>query len=88
MSKMEENSDFKLSIETILKGMKGIAKAKLRIDEATEQKFNNRKEICLGCDKLVKKKDGDFSTYQCGKCGCWLKYKLLINSEGCPLKKW
>ena len=87
---MEDDKDFELSVQSILKGIKGIATAKLHLDDATKENFKKRKEICESnkCGKFIAPVEGDFSTYKCGKCGCWLKYKLVINSQTCPLKHW
>jgi len=49
--------------------------------------FNQRKEVCIGCDKWDK--NGFNGMGRCGVCGCSVG-KLYIPSAKCPLNppKW
>jgi len=50
-----------------------------RVDSETYQK---RIEICQSCPELIK------TTFQCKKCGCFMKQKTKLSDASCPLKKW
>jgi hypothetical protein len=43
---------------------------------------NERFSICKECSELIK------LTNQCKKCGCFMKIKVLIPNQKCPLNKW
>jgi len=38
--------------------------------------------ICSECPELIKE------TFRCGKCGCFLKYKIAWSTTSCPIDKW
>lgn len=50
--------------------------------KVTNEEFENRLNICKGCDQF------DANEERCKNCGCFLKYKAAWNSEKCPLSKW
>lgn len=77
----------RLTIKDILNGIDGISKAMLGVNKADEKTQKERKRICLSCDK-IKIKDDDFSKSRCSVCKCWLRYKIKIKSQKCPLKYW
>lgn len=78
----------------IFKGIKGIVKSQLADKIVSDAVFQERKAICNSCDLVVYKDDNKeiFKDARCGKCQCWLKYKLRIKDESCALdfpdKKW
>ena len=39
---------------------------------------------CKGCKKKNNKKEGRW----CSKCGCWLKAKIKLATEDCPMGFW
>ena len=41
-----------------------------------------REKICAGCDRLFK------PTWTCKECGCFMKIKVRIAAQHCPLDKW
>jgi hypothetical protein len=50
-----------------------------RVDNET---YKKRLEICQTCPELIK------TTFQCKKCGCFMKQKNKLADASCPLKKW
>ena len=44
--------------------------------------YKSRVEICQGCPELMK------TTFQCKKCGCFMKQKAKLADASCPLEKW
>lgn len=53
----------------------------------TKEEIENRKKICIECDKVGKR----FGQLVCTECNCWLEGelgKLAAPREKCPLKKW
>lgn len=49
---------------------------------ASDEEQNKRAEICGACPDLIA------DSYQCGKCGCFLKYKIGWATNRCPVGKW
>ena len=49
---------------------------------ASEQKSNERFNICKSCPELIK------LTSQCKKCGCFMKAKTKLEKAVCPIGKW
>lgn len=47
-------------------------------DEVAEKRLS----ICANCPELIK------LTFQCKKCGCFMKAKTKIQNASCPLLKW
>lgn len=43
---------------------------------------NERMDICRACPELIK------LTFQCKKCGCFMKEKTKLADASCPLNKW
>jgi len=41
-----------------------------------------RLDICLACDRLIN------ITKQCKECGCFVKLKVRVKSQHCPIGKW
>lgn len=58
-------------------------KAEAVIDhiKLSEDKRNERFDICKSCDKLGK---GDF----CKLCGCYMPVKTYMPHQHCPIYKW
>jgi hypothetical protein len=50
-----------------------------RVDAKT---YDERVSICRSCPELIK------ITFQCKKCGCFMKEKNKLASASCPLGKW
>jgi hypothetical protein len=83
----------------IAKGIKGLAKAALRIDRADPEFVQQRNEICKACPVARKCSKNSTTVCWCGNlmdgiagkstaCGCFLPAKLRIKSETCPLNNW
>jgi len=70
-----------------MQGLYGIAQFAFRINFASEQVFNKRKNICTKCDH-IKNFNEDFKHTKCGLCGCNLLKKLSLNNQQCPRKFW
>lgn len=49
---------------------------------ATNEEYNRRNNICQTCPLY------DLKQNRCSKCGCYLKAKLRLATEHCPLNKW
>lgn len=41
-----------------------------------------RYDICKACENFIP------ITSQCRECGCWMKAKVRLRSNSCPLGKW
>ena len=50
--------------------------------KATDKEQERRAEICSTCPSLRKEE------YRCGECGCYLKWKISMGTQKCPLNKW
>lgn len=44
--------------------------------------YMERIAICQSCPELLK------ATFQCKRCGCFMKQKSKLADASCPLKKW
>ncbi len=81
MFKKNDKENFTTS--DIIKGIKGISKSILGIDIVNNQDLiDKRLSVCLQCDRMDKKNN------RCLECGCFLKYKITLVDEKCPLGKW
>jgi hypothetical protein len=49
---------------------------------ASEEKSNQRFDICKACPRLIK------LTTQCKECMCIMKIKTKFEAAKCPLEKW
>ena len=52
------------------------------VSEETKNRSAERLKTCAGCEMF------DASTSKCKKCGCFMKFKTLIENAKCPLNKW
>lgn len=71
----------------IAHGIYGILKAKLNLDPVSDKLKYNRMTICCSCEQIEYKND-NLVNAKCSECGCYLKYKIALDSEKCPLNKW
>lgn len=53
-----------------------------RVGRVDNETYKSRIEICEKCPELIK------TTFQCKKCGCFMKQKSKLADASCPLKKW
>jgi hypothetical protein len=73
----------------LIDGVKGLTKATLQIDKCDDAVINQRTKICYDCDSCTKKKtDSGKIIARCKICKCFIKAKVRISSESCPLHKW
>lgn len=49
---------------------------------ARDEEKERRAEICSTCPSLRKEE------YRCGECGCFLRWKIPMETSTCPLGKW
>lgn len=95
--KAEDFADGKLPplVEQAFNALKAAAKVAQAV--VTQQKVKVSKEeqtkrmdICKSCDFLdTKTKQGkERKSPRCKKCGCVMKFKSMLETEHCPLKKW
>jgi hypothetical protein len=47
-----------------------------------QERGNERYSICKECPEFFK------LTAQCKKCGCFMKLKVLLPGQECPIGKW
>lgn len=60
---------------------------------ASKEQQKERLQICENCDKVMRFHDlpvGSSITLKdrCGKCGCFIRGKVTLAVESCPLGKW
>jgi len=46
------------------------------------EEYKKRLAICQSCPELIK------ATFQCKKCGCFMKQKAKLSDASCPINKW
>ena len=49
---------------------------------ASKQTVVERAKVCAGCEWLFR------PTGQCKRCGCFVKLKVKVASQNCPINKW
>ncbi len=49
-------------------------------DKVSDEKYEERLEICRSCEKLVQA--------TCEACGCYVEYRAVVKHSSCPYKKW
>lgn len=49
-------------------------------DKVSDEKYEERLEICRACEKLVQA--------TCEACGCYVEYRAVVKQGTCPYKKW
>lgn len=82
------------TVEQVAHGVVGLAKVAAGIDRTSEELSQSRLDICKGCEHLKRSVVGlsesaDVSlTDRCDVCGCFVRGKVLIESERCPNGKW
>ena len=73
-------------LKRLAKGVPGLLKSELGIDQADPQEIDRRKTVCQGCP------DGIYDFGVCseerGGCGCFLASKVTIKGESCPKGHW
>ena len=74
-----------MNINQLLNGIKGLTKASLNIDKASDNIIKERLIRCKKCDNYSKNNN---NIEKCEACGCYLKFKIKILSEKCPLNLW
>jgi hypothetical protein len=72
------------SLGTMVSGL--VEAGKIAIEHGfkkrSREEIRNCLNVCNKCDWLVK------NTMRCGKCGCFLKIKTVLQNWKCPLNKW
>jgi hypothetical protein len=53
-----------------------------KMDRVDSDTYDKRIETCKSCPELIK------LTFQCKKCGCFMKEKTKLANASCPLNKW
>ena len=73
-------------LKRLAKGVPGLLKSELGIDQAEPALVDKRKSICLNCP------EGIYNFGVCdeerGGCGCFLASKVTIEGESCPKGHW
>jgi hypothetical protein len=75
-----------MKMRDIGKGVVGLTKAGLGIDRASDEVVKRRSMICKHCpyNKKQYSKTFNANVSKCTLCGCYIKAKVLLNSEVCP----
>jgi hypothetical protein len=57
---------------------------------ASEELRKQRTDICKGCDKYEVSEQGPLlkKLSRCTECGCFLKPKIALEGQECPIGKW
>ena len=57
---------------------------------ASSEKRKQRTDICKGCDKysIMKRGPSLEKLSRCSECGCFLKPKIALEGQECPIGKW
>lgn len=81
---MSELPSFTTMAKELVKTAKDVVSqaATTGIISASEEKAKARMDMCLGCEFFVKEQT------RCGKCGCFMKAKVALESAKCPVGKW
>jgi hypothetical protein len=53
-----------------------------KMGRVSNEIYMERISMCKDCPELLK------ATFQCKKCGCFMKQKSKLAAASCPLKKW
>ena len=67
-------------LKRLIMGGAKLLKSELGIDAADAETVQNRKNICLKCEK--------YNFGVCEDCGCFTAAKVKLTSEKCPIGKW
>jgi hypothetical protein len=67
----------------VIKGIVGLSKAVLGLDQARAEVIEHRRQICDNCEFMASK-----PARRCLKCGCFVSPKTTLNGERCPDGKW
>ncbi len=82
----EQGSSKRSLLGRLAKGVPGLLKSELGIDQAEPALVDKRKSICLNCP------EGIYNFGVCdeerGGCGCFLASKVTIEGESCPKGHW
>lgn len=79
---------------TVKQGTVGLAKMVAGIDRSPDELAAERLAVCRGCDRLRRFVQGlpagaDVGlSDRCDACGCFVRAKVLIAGESCPLERW
>lgn len=88
------NSCAKGWLTTAAHGAVGLAKVAAGVDKSSDDIAAERLAVCKGCEHLTRAVKGlpesaDVGLMdRCNECGCFVRAKVLIGSEQCPLGKW
>jgi hypothetical protein len=72
-------------VKHAIAGARGLAKAFLGLDPTPRTVLLSRRALCEACPHRVP--NGN-EIGKCRLCGCWLRFKLVLNDEACPDKRW
>lgn len=67
--------------EKLMRGATGLTKAVLGLDKAPDEAIDLRWAVCNRCSEMGR-------LGFCKQCGCYLRAKVRVASEACPLGKW
>lgn len=72
-----------------ISGAVGLIKFTVGADRVSLTVFEQRHRTCSECDRATLRREGSLHPFsQCLECWCFLRPKLNLASEECPLKKW
>ena len=81
------NSCAKGWLTTAAHGAVGLAKVAAGVDQSPDDIADERLEACKECEHLPESADVGLMD-RCSECGCFVRAKVLIGSEQCPMGKW
>jgi hypothetical protein len=77
----------KKGLARIAHGALGISKAMVHADRAAPATIQHRRATCVVCPHSDAGKGGR-GLGRCDLCGCWLRFKIVLQGERCPESKW
>jgi len=69
--------------QTLVKALADEARAALnQRPSVSDKEAAMRLRQCLHCDLFIKEQG------RCSRCGCFMRFKIRMRSQSCPLGKW
>ncbi len=72
-----------MTLAEVVRGVGEVARAALGLDLADAVVVQARKRTCTSCEHRV-----EDPLPRCLQCGCFLRPKLALAGQSCPLERW
>ena len=71
-------------IKNLSSSLKNASKAFMKGEKvkSTKAEAEARMKICASCEEYIKEEN------RCNLCGCYMRVKVVVATESCPIKKW